>query len=499
MGMDRLPLEIILFIVDEIPELEDRLHLLQICQSWRANFLAVGFRTICIRHPQLQRLVGAGLANSYIKLSIRDVTVEERFDRDPVKPREAIQELIDLISDSPAAREKWYTDLSVPSSEAWIALVLAVFPNLTAFSATYNPSGSWISHIVAKAAWGEPPFDGDTFSALRHLERLDITWRDEFITLRHDQNLPFFHLPSLRYLRVGPAQGFDTQYSVADHSAFLPAEGTSPIETLVLDFHCNGRDGMVGYITSCARLKRFIYQHMNEYDTFGDDSTSYFRDFRPWRFHEALVRQRDSLEVLHLNNLGEASTSHRAAYRYLEEPSDPMAHNRWFGSLAEFHKLRDLRIRLCNLLNLYPKDGHSPVSLKDVLPTSLENLHLADCAEESCDMLVSDIEDLLAQRETLVPNLRSLLISPAPGSEMIPSFVIVEEPFRTRLLPLQEICDRVGVEIHVGEGLKMIPLVNSWQPGRITGKRLSDESVAAPEELAFRDVQPYYIEARKSF
>ncbi|KAL5359425.1 hypothetical protein BJX96DRAFT_183757 [Aspergillus floccosus] len=392
--MDRLPIEIILTIVHEIPDLQDRLHLLQ--------------------------------------------------------------DFVDLLSESPVEWEAWRNQLSKNRIEAWIALLLAFLPNLTAISARHNRPEGWITRVVSKAAWKQPPLDANTFPALQHLESIDLTWRDLSVVMNHREYLPFFHLPSLRTLRLGPVQEPQTRYKVADHPAFLPAQGTSPVESLVLDYFCNGRYGMSDFITSCANLKRFVYQHTNNMIWASNEEEQHFAgldaSFRPWCFHAALLTQKHSLEALHLNHLGDASLPSQDG-RDNGEIADANSHNRWFGSLAEFSTLRDLRIRARNLLNLQPVEREVVVLLKDILPRSLRHLHLADCNEDDYALLVPNFEDVLAQRAERFPNLQSILVSPAPRE--YGSFISIQQSFIKQWTSLREMCERVGVYFSIGEGEKM--------------------------------------------
>ncbi|KAF7585451.1 hypothetical protein BBP40_010890 [Aspergillus hancockii] len=474
--MDCLPTEIILAIVNEIPNLQDRLHLVQVCRRWHALFLAIAFRSIHIEWYQLRCLVGVALANLGIRLSIRQVSITEVAQGDAqVRLSPAVQDFVDLISESPVEWEEWRKKLSINRIEAWIALLLSLLPNLVAISARHNHPEGWITRVVSKAAWKQPPFNANTLPALQRLERIDLTWCDLSTVLSHREYLPFFHLPSLRNLRLGPVQEPHSPYKVTDHPAFLPAPATSPVESLVLDFFCNGKHGMADFITSCANLKRFVYQHTNNVTWVSYEEEQDFAhldtSFRPWCFHAALLTQKHSLEVLHLNDLGDAFAPCRDAnYR---EDVDPTSHNQWFGSLADFPKLWDLRIRVSNLVNFHPREGEDMVLLKNILPRSLKYLHLADCNEDDCAILVPSLEDILAQREERFPNLQSLLISPAP-EKLYGSVIRIQESFKKRFVALQRTCDRVGVQLSLGAGEKMDPDKNHWFPGKIVEVAISD-------------------------
>ncbi|KAE8407119.1 hypothetical protein BDV37DRAFT_291360 [Aspergillus pseudonomiae] len=467
--MDRLPVEILLSIIQEIPNARDRLNLVQTCRRWRALFLRIAFCSIRLEWLQLRRLAVAALANPVIRSSIRNISMEiAAREGSPSALGSAVQNLIDLISESPVEYDAWQKALSKNQGETWIALLMAILPNLTALSAQHGHPAGWITRIVAKAAWKQLPFDPSTLPALQRLEKLDLTWRGLSTVLGHREYLPLFHLPSLRTLRLGPVQELHSPYNAADHPAFLPVPGTSPVEDLVMDFVCNGRHGMADFITSCANLKHFVYQHTNnitwvsrqdEEDLAGVDAS-----FRPWCFHEALQTQKHSLEVLHLNDLGEASTPRRShLYR---EAVDTISHDRWFGSLVDFRKLWHLRIRVSNLINFHPKETEDMIPLGDILPKSLRVLHLADCNEDHCTVLVTHLEDLLDRREEQFPNLHSLLVSPE-REEPHGTRICIKESFRKQWTTLGAMCDRVGVRFSLGIGEKMATNVKHWSPGRV--------------------------------
>ncbi|OGM46630.1 hypothetical protein ABOM_004620 [Aspergillus bombycis] len=442
--MDRLPIEILLSIIHEIPNARDRLNLVQTCQRWRASFLGIAFRSIRLEWLHLRTLVVAALANSAIRFSIREISMEVvAWNGSPAALGSAVQDFLDLISDSPVEYDAWPKALSNNQSEAWIALLMAILPNLTALSAQHSHPRGWITRIAAKAAWKQFPFDPSTLPALQRLEKLDLAWR-------------------------GLSTELHSAYNAADHPAFLPVPGSSPVEDLVVDFLCNGRHGMADFITSCANLKRFVYQHTNNIAWVSrqeeEDCTGVDASFRPWCFHEALQTQKHSLEILHLNDLGDASIPRRS--HLYSADVDPISHDRWFGSLVEFRKLWHLRIRPSNLTNFYPKETEDMIPLGNILPSSLRVLHIADCSEDNCTVLVTHLEDLLARREEQFPNLQSLLISPE-REDLHGTSICTKESFRKQWTTLGVLCDRVGVQLSLGVGEKMATNAQHWSPGRV--------------------------------
>lgn len=82
-----------------------------------------------------------------------------------------------------------------------------------------------------------------------------------------------------------------------NHPAVSSTSGKSPVASLVLESHCNGRDGVAEFITSCANLKEFRYQHDDD-----EDWAQTCKNFQPQKIYKALLTQKHSLEVLHLSH-----------------------------------------------------------------------------------------------------------------------------------------------------------------------------------------------------
>jgi hypothetical protein len=230
----------------------------------------------------------------------------------------------------------------------------------------------------------------------------------------------------------------------AAHPNFKDVIGTSPIETLNLSAQCNLNFGAGFLINACANLREFIYQHENEVEELG------YRDFRVRAFRDPLLGQRHSLEVLHLNDTGESGVG-------IEEPDDEddfEPADRWFGSFAEFERLRDLRVRAQNLLNLHPSDSHHHLILKDVLPKSLKWLHVSHCDEEHAAVLADGLLGVLSEREELYLELEQIFIYAAvaessqaqpAGPHRPPSDARVLTAISQHFAPVMAMCKRAGI------------------------------------------------------
>ncbi|KAL3440053.1 hypothetical protein BJX65DRAFT_291215 [Aspergillus insuetus] len=456
--MDRLPAEILLVIAGQVPDQDDRLNLLRVCRTWREALLDLAYCALEVEPLQIPQLIETLLRNSSIALSVHriDVLDQQRECEWPDRPPVSIngQALVDKIAKSPKEATDWCSDLHDSRPDAWIALLLALVPNLTTLAWAAAWPSFWMATVVLAASNREPPFD--TEPALQSLSRVEFTLQGPddpsvYIWLREIVSL--LHLPSLRHLSMEKVK--DGAYSNgglskvrAPHPNFKDVVGTSPIETLNLSAQCNLNFGAGFLINSCANLREFIYQHENEVEELG------YRDFRVRAFREPLLGQKHSLEVLHLNDKGESGVG-------IEEPEDEddfEPADRWFGSFAAFERLQDLRVRAQNLLNLHPSDSHHRLIMKDVLPRSLKWLHVSYCDEAHSVALADGLLGVLGEREEPFPDLEQILIYSAvaessqrqpAGPHRPPSDVRVLTAISQHFAPVGAMCKRAGITFNL--------------------------------------------------
>ncbi|KAL2788639.1 hypothetical protein BJX66DRAFT_308456 [Aspergillus keveii] len=452
--MDRLPTELLLAIAGEVPEQIDRLNLLRVCRTWRETLLDLAYSALEVETLQIPQLIETLLHDPEIARSVRRIDVRdqpgEREWPDPPPISTNVQALVGKIAKSPKEATDWCSDLHDSPPDSWTALLLALVPNLKTLAWDTAWPGFWVTTVVLGASNREPPFD--TQPALQSLSRVEFTLQDpddpsDYIYFREIVSL--LHLRFLRYLSMEKIK--DEAYSEgglsrvrAAHPNFKDLVGTSPIEILNLSAQCNLNFGAGFLINACANLREFIYQHENEVEEFG------YRDFRVRAFRDPLLGQKHSLEVLHLNDTGESGVG-------IEEPEDENDFepaDRWFGSFAEFERLRDLRVRAQNLLNLHPSDSHHLLILKDVLPRSLKYLHVAHCDEAYSVVLADGLLGVLTERKELFPDLEQIFIyaalaessQPQPaGPHRPPSDVRVLAAISERFAPVMAMCKRAGI------------------------------------------------------
>ncbi|KAL3456249.1 hypothetical protein BJX64DRAFT_47930 [Aspergillus heterothallicus] len=449
--MDRLPAELVLAIAVHISNVRDRLDLLLICRHWRAVLFDVVYENLRINTHQASQLVETLLERPHLATLIQSVTVLESHERfasqNPLSRN--VQALLNEIAEGPQEIEDWNEELLHAEKDAWIALLLALIPKIRSLSWDGSLPSPWVTVMASKAAMKDPPFD--TRPALQHLETvevLNIQPDDPSTCTPYFQVVPFFHLPSMNSIILENIRDFgpyeaDLSLLHCNQRATDAASGTSPIQTLDLT-GCNLGGGVARFIRSCSNLKKFVYQHENEIDD------GIHRDFRPRIFYDILSSQKHSLEVLHLNNLGQGSYGLDDTWEEDEvEPAD-----RWLGSFAAFRKLWDLRLRVQNLLNLHPEDRNDVIVLKDMLPRNLKWLHLTNCDEEHCSVLADGMLDLLHDLKDGFPELEQIYIysaiaessQPQPaGPHRPPQDVRVLSTISEQFEPIQTLCDGGGI------------------------------------------------------
>ncbi|PYH91905.1 hypothetical protein BO71DRAFT_400979 [Aspergillus ellipticus CBS 707.79] len=439
--MEHLPAEILLLVANQFDFIRpaQKCNLLQVCRRWRSILLSTVYEQILVRKSRLPALMRATHDNPAIRSSIKLLRIlscwkgrDKHPDTTPFIP------LIKHISQSPEEFAQWQAGLEKANgTDAWIGLLLVSLENLTSLSMTWPNNANLVTQIVSRAATREAPFD--TKPVLQHLEDFDLDFLDHKDWHAHQQFFPFFRLPAMRTLRLESVIECMPQRD----TAFQPPPGTSPIVSLAFGRFSNGSKGMAEYITACANLECFDYQHCHQ----AIWSSSNI-EFRPRTFYRALTTQKHSLQVLHLNDRGEHENLDIGADDDSDDETDDFAEN-FFGSLAGFSKLWDLRIPVANLLSFHLDP--SVTSLKEILPPGLKLLHLADFNITQLSLLLSNLLDVVASRGEMFPLLERLeiqtnLVELVPQPEG-PSWTLTQA-----FTPLSEACEAAGIQMEIVRG-----------------------------------------------
>ncbi|KAF9890470.1 hypothetical protein FE257_005875 [Aspergillus nanangensis] len=394
----QLPDEILLMIQDHLfwPR---QPNLLLVSRRFYQLFLPRLYGSVNLEWADISKkvipFVRAALRNPEITRSIRDLDlpqIDTWNDKDA--PTEDITEVHHLIceaSHSPEEQQKWEDDLQRGSIDAWVSLLFLKLENLQGLTIALSAKPEHLHRILDRAAKSEKPFD--SFPILQHLEDLSIGSRDLRYPFHTDEALPFFQFPSLRTFRA--IEALETFHS-DETPKEAPQEllGSSSVTTLKLS-QSNGKFGMRALITSCANLETFEYQHQNLFakGEFGED-------FVPSAFYRPLLTQKHSLTTLRFNDQHDDPPYELAAQS--SGPNQGVG-----GSFAEFTALKDLRIRLPNLVG-----REWQTELSDLLPCSLEKLYLAHCWDRKFDQLVPQLRTMVSRREQQFPSLREICVEP---------------------------------------------------------------------------------------
>ncbi|GFN11671.1 hypothetical protein AtubIFM56815_009212 [Aspergillus tubingensis] len=400
--MDRLPDEILLLIVDNIVLFKDKYQFLLVCRRWRSVLFKAVYDYVWIEGSQIRPLLLAIQENPAIGSSIKDFRLhwwssytreKQNHDITSVLP------LVNRISQSEAETKEWEEALIEGNQDAWLGLLLLTMENMTSLLMHYTWGVKFFNRVLSRAAMREKPFD--TMPILQHLEDVGIDSSDDNKAwYPNNEFLPFFHLPSVRSVSLDSV--VESMVTQIDHPAFKPAKGTSPIVELEFGVNPNGSKGMADFITSCANLENFKFQHSNQV-IWGER----YMNFRPRAFYSALSTQKHSLQVLHLNDRGETGSS---GFDEDVEDGDPPPID-WFGPMVDFTKLWDLRIPVATLLNFHLSDDRPRVSsLKEILPPSLKYLAVTHFESSQTDQVMSNMLEVVACRKEKFPHLEEVEI-----------------------------------------------------------------------------------------
>lgn len=422
--------DIFLLISEHLDDQSDQLNLLLVCRDWYSIFLPRAYKTISVDAPKIYPLSRAVRNNPRIGTAIQNLSVDWYHSKSESGNDYDIDGLVEILKQAGDAADDlaaWEESLRTGCPDAWLAVLVLLLESIKSMTLRFSRSPYFLPMVTRIAA------DRNLSSpkpVLQPLESVDI-WADDpkEYYLAHEL-LPFFHLPAMRVFTAGGVCEVEPGIT-----SLKP--GTSTIRKIDLGgFNTNnGANGFAEYIISCANLEILDYQHDNK-SIWGEVYT----DFCPLLFYNALCSQKHSLRELRLNNNGEIGEG-----RFDEDTEEFNG----FGSLAEFHLLRELRIPLRTLLQ-FGSSNRPKVSLLEVLPSSLEFLNLAHYHEEDFDIVNKNLQTVLSQRERL-PNLKRIEIQPytlmmTAGAIVHSTNFRVQESTQQSFLPFDMACREMGIQ-----------------------------------------------------
>ncbi|KAK2762717.1 hypothetical protein FQN54_000891 [Arachnomyces sp. PD_36] len=318
-----------------------------------------------------------------------------------------LRDVVRLVAKDGPDLKKWEIRLNWGDEDAWLALLFLILENLKSLDLSYGVS-PYIFRAVEAIVRPDPEKE-DKIMALQSLESINFwTEHKSLYTFCARGFAPFYLLPSMKVFRStkvqeeqdysherNPEYDSDNEESnvwekyltlpYPDSNLELPAR-TSPVREIVLE-QSNCRHGFAEFITACAGLERFEYQHSNE----AVHQNLYF-NLRPRAFYRPLLTQRETLRVLRFNDLGVTKNLEGREEDWNGTGTQETIES-WFGSLVEFTALRDIEV-LC-LAKVDREDYELVVrelmellaggfiSLRKVI-VQLYQLELFDGEEEEC-------------------------------------------------------------------------------------------------------------------
>jgi hypothetical protein len=425
--------DILLLISEHINHQKDKTRLLLVCRNWYSLLLPIAYRKICVESEQIYPLVRSIQKNPQIGPAIRHLRVEWSSGSEDEFANYEVDDLTKTLkpSESDKNLDEWKEDLRKGCPDAWlVVLVLSAefVKTLDLNVYCYSPHFfRMLAQITNENPFGSKP-------ALQHLEIARV-WTDDMKThYPANELLPFFSLPAMREFNGGGICEYEEDNS-KEPAVAVRGPGTSGITKINLGGHRtnNGSKGMADFIRSCANLEIFEYQHDNK-AIWGES----YSDFRPLLFYNALCSQKHTLRELRLNNRGEN----------MPAGFDDEYDGRWdgFGSLAEFHRLRELQIPFFTLVQ-FGTTNQPKASLVEVLPPSLEYLNLSYCGDGDFDIVIKNIRGLLAQREQF-PNLKKLEVKPDFMVKIVETYGEFRVPTSTQesFAPIGIMCRELGID-----------------------------------------------------
>ncbi|RAL04683.1 uncharacterized protein BO80DRAFT_206196 [Aspergillus ibericus CBS 121593] len=443
-----LPNDILLLVGEYMEDHRDRYNLLFVCRHFHDLFLRLVYQAAALKDCcQIRSFLGALLRRPELARAVRTLDFHDWHPKSTsTRFTPSNEDLVPFIqwahtlSHTAEEHMKWEQDLRDDVEEAWIALLLPLASNLRHLQLVYPRQNLYLDRMVQRAVKGEKPFDDQpAFRVLRDVSLSHLADEDSRGSYQPSQVLPFFQLPSMRAFSAD---------SVVESTRPQEPESAQPVEagsSLIFEITLSassGSQGMQSLVASCSSLKSFKYQHSDEH--------LLAEGFRPSAFFESLAKSKDSLETLWLDSYG--------THLPFTVAGANETHDEWFGPLTEFTSLKNIRIRLPNLLDVrYQYEPSCP--LTDVLPSSVESLYVEGCKESSLGMLVGQLQTVLNQRKSQFARLKRLDIEgffhdeddedasgyqPGEAGEKVIK-ARVYETFE----PLHRACAEAGIDLYV--------------------------------------------------
>jgi hypothetical protein len=378
--------DVLLLIGEFLEDHQDRYNLLFVCRHFHGLFRRLVYRYAALKDcSQTRSFLTAVLQHPELARAVRALDLSGwRTQSEPYEGTSMTAAEMEVfcnwareISLSDEEYVQWEHDLQQDVEEAWMALLLPLVRNVQQLRLVYPKENKYLDRMMQRAVQREKPFDTQpAFRALREVSmgHLDDTL-DSKGTYAPSQVLPFLQLPSMRAITIDSIVESTSADEQPQPEQDPPA---SSISEIVLN-SSSGAKGMTSIVAACSALRSFKYQH--------SDSHLLAEGYQPAAFYRSLSASKHTLHTLWLDSCG--------MHLPFTIAGANETHDEWFGSLADFTNLKDVRIRLPNLLDIRYQAEPS-VPLTEVLPAGVESLYVEGCKENSLAMLVNQLGALLS-------------------------------------------------------------------------------------------------------
>lgn len=360
-------------------------------------------------------------------------------DDEPRRQRPTVDEalmrtVLKKVCPHPEEQTKWMGHLKRANLDAWVALLLPALPNLqTIILSVPQQDPTFFRKTLIQLVNGKIQVDNTPALSKLHSVSLITQTSDDAFESEKDAAcaVPFFKLPSMR--KVAGSSVRDP--SDASMQRWTDGLGLTPHSSSVtqLEVDCGvSNEGISWWTMFCRRLESFEVR-------FGD--RTFMDGMHTSMIQESIAGFKRCLRQLRLDYCANSTY-------YVDEEFYP---DQEASSFKEFCVLEDLHIRFPSLIQVEEaRSVERTLHLRDVLPVSLQTLHICECREVDIPVLVSEVRDLLSQKATYVPNLRILRVSCGLELELWKAGRVVVLQPEVKML-LQDLCRAVSVEFIQGD------------------------------------------------
>ncbi|PYI10286.1 hypothetical protein BO78DRAFT_237607 [Aspergillus sclerotiicarbonarius CBS 121057] len=323
----------------------------------------------------------------------------EQVDEDVKLDIALLNSVLEEICEKDSERSKWLSQLVALNEEAWSSILFTRLVHVKELSLWYGMP-LLFQEILNRISKRNKPFhETSPFPFLRKVEiwRLPSSYADSNLAV------PFFSLPTVRIIRILDLSGQD--WLDTDDIRFDLSSIANPTHSVTEIFFGGAVSSRVigKWLAACDKLESFNMQYGYHVQEYTYDAVVE-NPFHPNELRQSLLRFSKSLEHL---VMGFSLRYPIVRETFVENEDDP---HDWedmpFDSLKDFSVLKILAMRHQNLMMLVEDDKDE--YLGNLLPSSLEYLVFLEIDKTRFSQLVSNLIQLIREREIHVPQLETI-------------------------------------------------------------------------------------------